>query len=173
MIFNFNHGQARVEHTAGGMPTRFRWREMTPKKLLMFALPDGSKVRVDVDNDGFADVEDPLAMQHLATLGYPLAPGPVEVCGALPVGVPVVLWNEELEEAVSTGEITLDWSQALCKTGFGHKALVWRGFGPTDAYAAALPNEAVHPEPWRHVPHWTQNPSGEGLVCWCEGGQSG
>ncbi len=165
MRFNFNHGQSRVQHTAGGMPIKFHWRSMTPKKILMFALMDenSTKVRINVDDQGYADVIDPLAIQHIATLGYPVAPAEIEACAALPAVFP----GEDDQPDV------LDWSRSLCATGFAHKALTWRGYGPNDPYAAALPDGAVHLEPWRHVPHWIQNPAGEGLVCWCKGGSNG
>ena len=190
VTFNLHHGQSRIAETSRARPTLMRWRGVTPKRQLMFAIGEGPNLtKVDVRANAFGDVaiDDPRVMTHLAILGYPILRDPaggVE-CQRLHDDRCFVnegtgqIFTKRLEPSIG-GPFVVDGEPhkgvhddqcGRCQTGYGHEELVFRSDRESDPLASALPDEAVHLTPYRHVMH-PVSIDGE-LHCWCEGESNG
>jgi hypothetical protein len=187
VTFNLHHGQSRIAATYEARPVGMKWRELTPKRMLMFAVKDGRKLlKVELRADEFGDVEveNPAVMVHLATLGWPVHHpdfGRV-VCERqhddrcfVNEGTGQV-YRKRLAPKIG-GAFVIDGQPyegvhdaqcGRCKGGLGHEELIFRQSDRSDdPLAAALPDEAVHLKPYRHIMHPVE--LNGAFHCWCEG----
>ena len=187
VTFNLYHGQSRIVSTYEARPVGMKWRQFSPKKMLMFALGEGStlrRVRLEVDKFGDVEVNDFAEITHLAILGWPVRNLVFSEVNCerkhdqscFVNKVTGQIYRKRLHPVIH-GEFVVngkpyegvhDVQCGNCITGYKHEELIFRRSDkPDDPLAIILPDEAVHLEPYRHIMHPVEL---AGVFhCWCEG----